>query len=190
MNSNYVNVMLDLETLGTKPGCKILQIGACTFEDTPSSRNLRQTFEVTIDRVAQSRLVEDGPTLDWWEKQDVFAKLRVFGGKTFIGDAFKQFGDWISELKTQYSSVPGKGADIIIWGNGATFDAPILGYAMEQYGYVIPWNFRKERCFRTLAALEIVEAPDFVGLKHTALTDAVYQAEYAEKIFTQLRGGR
>jgi hypothetical protein len=40
-----MDVMLDLETLGTVPGCVILSIGAVAFD----SMTVRATFEVLID---------------------------------------------------------------------------------------------------------------------------------------------
>lgn len=180
--SNYLNVMIDLETLGKKPGSKILSIGACTFGS--SEINSRKQFYRTIQR-EQPGLVEDIDTVEWWAKQDIKAQQELFNSPTSIpiGIALTEFALWLRKVEEDN---PGK--ILRVWGNAASFDLKILEYA-----YVIvtwngaPWGFRNEMCFRTLKNLfpKFNNMP-FTGTKHNALDDAIHQAEIAEYIFDSL----
>ena len=161
------DLMLDLETVGTKPGCGILSIGACTF-------NTVYKFYVKIDigTCYDVGLKNDSGTLLWWKRQSTEAYIEAFSGTTPLIEALNQFSEF-------YTACAGKS----IWSNGATFDAPILAAAYEACGMDIPWSFRDEKCYRTLKGLlpEIV-ADDFIGIKHSALADAAHQAKHAAKL--------
>jgi hypothetical protein len=176
MNTKEVNVMLDLETLGKKPGCKILTISACTFMELESRRRFHQA--VRID--TQDLLRIDPDTIDWWSKQSDVARKAAFDNPNAIvlTRALGLFSDWLAEL----------GATPVIWGKGASFDAPVLTAAYAAYGIDIPWDFRKERCFRTLQELfKYLECkPPFVGTPHTSQADAEFQANHAENILSHL----
>jgi hypothetical protein len=177
--SHKVNVMLDLETLGTKPGCKILQISAVTFGANPSHK-----FNRYVIRNDQAGLLEDPSTIDWWMKQDPVVRDNLFNspGAVNLIIALLEFKSWLEDL----------GAAPVIWGNGATFDGPVLEAAYKMYTMSKPWDFRNERCYRTLVAEfgSRVNKPEFIGSKHDALDDARYQAEYADRILKNINGTR
>ena len=61
------NVMLDLETLGTSPGCIILSIGAVFFDKNGLGQEFYQTIDVqsSID----AGLTMSGGTFKWWMGQ-------------------------------------------------------------------------------------------------------------------------
>lgn len=174
-----VHVMLDLETLGVKPGCVILQIGACTLKR--DSREERKMFSVHLDRSSQEKkgLRVSPETLTWWEKQDPNLREHLFNPTIFssLSHALIQFEDWLHSL----------GGTPIIWANAPSFDCRILETAFEIINYPYPIHFRHERCFRTLKALVPGIEPEFVGVKHNALDDAVHQAVWAERIFGAMR---
>lgn len=172
-----VNIMLDLETLGTKPGCKILTLSSCTFSTT-SNKGVSSFFDIAIRMDTQDLLKAEPATVDWWANQSEIARKAAFENVNAIvlTKALGRFSDWIAELQ----------CTPVIWSKGATFDAPILAHAYEVYGLDVPWNFRNERCYRTLEAEFkhlVTTPPDFNGTKHTSFADAVYQAKYAQAIF-------
>lgn len=171
--------MLDLETLGTKPGCKILAIGATTFGE--DFRHEKQTFEIYISRPSQPYLTEDPATLAWWESQSQEAKDKVFNNPRAVTlqSALLAFSDYLGRL----DGTP------VVWGNAASFDCSVLEAAYDISGVApVPWNFRNQMCFRTLKNLVTSDiAPPFNGTKHTPLDDAMYQAEYATRIMQMLR---
>ncbi len=176
-----VHVMLDTETLGTKPGCKILQIGACTIKR--DSREERKMFSVHLLKSGQDwhNLKEDPETLSWWQRQDPNLVASLFSPKNGVSlqTGLYDFTSWLYGLNA--------GGKIIIWANAPSFDCKILEAAFEAIGVKVPWNFYSERCFRTLKNLVPGIEPEFVGVKHNALDDAVHQAVWAERIFGAMR---
>lgn len=180
------HVMLDLETLGTKPGCKILSIGASVFNRPAEFKDC--FFYTAIDPINQARMGDADPaTLAWWEKQSEEAKSAVFNNpeaKNII-EALNLFNSFLLHLRSSSED------RIVIWGNGATFDEPIIAEAMRRYEIEPVWTFRDSMCFRTLKELGKmfgVTEPEFTGVKHNALKDAIHQAEWADKILAY-RGG-
>lgn len=163
------DIMLDLETLGTSPGCVILSIGASSFCGT-------YTFyeKISIESSKLSGLVEEPDTMRWWAKQSVEARNESFSGTSPLMGVLGRFSDF-------YSSIPTKPNEKkFIWGNGADFDLPILAAAYKAANMERPWEPFNGRCYRTLKNLYYeVKAPVFEGTKHTALADAQHQARHA-----------
>lgn len=180
---NIHHVMLDLETLGTKPGCPILSIGATTFL-TPAP-----TSYYLVIQEGQAKMDNPDPdTIAWWAKQSEEARAEVFNNPNalHIYDALITFNNWLVALKQTPED------RIIIWGKGATFDEPILQEAMKRYGITPVWTFRDSMCFRTLAEVGkmcFVSDPEFQGARHNALHDAEHQAVWAEDIFKHIYPG-
>lgn len=175
MNRN-THLMVDLETLGTKPGCGILSIGASTFGG-------KHQFYVKIDPSSLGNFSRDSETMAWWQRQTEEAKREAFGGKTPIRQALKQFHDF-------YGQVRAEGQAIHTWGNGADFDVPILEKAYEILGMRSPIAPFTNRCFRTLK-----ELPNSKRIKdllpqrsgaHMALEDAKWQAQCAIMLLRNL----
>lgn len=171
------NVMLDLETLGTRPGCKVLSIGAVVF----GPAGLGATFYTEMDMNAQPGLEADQDTLDWWAKQAPEARDRLFSNtsvKPTLGQGTAEFSKWLN------TAAPGA----LVWGNGADFDNPILAAAYAVQGLKQPWGTWNGRCYRTLKALR----PDVKlvrsGTHHNALDDARSQADHATRILNAMGG--
>lgn len=176
-----INIMLDLETLGIKPGCKILSISAVTF-NTGLSMN-RSSFDATVMVSLQDQLKTDPNTLEWWNKQSKEAYDAVFNNPKAIRltSALESFEEWLTVFY-DFGYIP------TLWGNGASFDCPVLAEAYRVYGYKVPWHYRNERCYRTLLAQfgHLINKQEFEGVKHNSLADATYQANVAEHIFNAL----
>lgn len=168
---NTVDVMLDLETTGTRAGCCILSIGACTF-------NKERTFTESISRITclDAGLKDDPNTLNWWDKQNKDVRDLAFNGRVQLVVALGAFSDWLRSLGVPKSKV-------YVWGNGAKFDLGILEAAYVACRMEYPIDYRNERCYRTLKNLytNIKEGP-FKGNKHDPLADALNQAEHASMI--------
>lgn len=172
-----MHVMLDLETLGTKPGCKILSISACTFG---AKRKFQLDIFVKLD--SQPLLMTDEDTYRWWMTHDEELIKFTFDNQHAqpLSTALYMFAEW-------YKALPGEPP---IWGNGATFDCPVLRAAFEYLAIPVPWHYRKERCYRTLKAEfgHLVSEPTFKGIPHRSLHDARNQAQYAEMILNRIQG--
>jgi DNA polymerase III epsilon subunit-like protein len=169
MNKFNEHVMIDLETLGTKPGCVILTIGACTLD-------LSENFydKISVESSSEGFLMKkDLGTLEWWSNQDPAAMQEAFSGTKTLDSVLIEFGIWLNKI--------GKG--VKVWGNGADFDLSILGAAYEACVRPIPWKPYSGRCYRTIKNLHKDVIPDaFRGIKHTALADAQFQALHLAKI--------
>ena len=70
-----VHAMIDLETLGTKPDCTIISIGAIKFNPyTDNEPYGGLYYKADIDEQSTLGRSVDDATLEWWGKQD--AKIR------------------------------------------------------------------------------------------------------------------
>lgn len=166
---------VDLETLGRRPGCKILSIGAVVI--TPSG--LGREFYVTLTTEDQHGLHEDPETIEWWSKQSPEARRVMTEPKTSFVSGMTSFREWCALLGGPRSIAP--------WGNGADFDNAILHCAFDAAGVDCPWEFWQNRCYRTLKNLG--GAPKLSkreGVYHNALDDAKTQGLHAIEIMNTL----
>ncbi len=165
------NVMLDLETMGNRPGAVIVSIGAVCFD---VKTGLGATFHERIDMrdAVASGLKMDASTVEWWLEQSKEAQSALLQyPRATLKQALLRFNDWLIANCTT--------SDLTIWGNGGDFDNVILAEAYHAVGFPLPWKYYRNRCYRTMKSLpNVAEKPKFQGLKHDALADACFQAEH------------
>lgn len=161
---NYRYCMLDLETLGTRPGDTILSIGAVLF--TPED-GVTSEFYCTINQQSSkdAGLRAQKSTIEWWQKQSPEAKAAAFKGELSLESALKQFSMWLNATDTT-----------LIYGNGANFDNALLAAAYRAMKMDVPWKFWNDRCYRTISAMFAKTKVERVGTYHNALDDAKTQA--------------
>jgi len=174
-----LNIMIDLETLGTVPGCGILSIGAVSFDE-------KYKFYSTISRSSCSSLGlhEDPETIKWWKQwwnaQTSTEIEATFSGTKPIRTVLTDFAYWLH--KVELSARDGKA---FIWSNGADFDLPILRYAYKALDLPSPWTAYRGRCYRTYKNLpenKEIKGDETGGTKHNALDDAIFQARHMTKL--------
>lgn len=167
------HVMVDLETLGSRPGCAILSIGAVEFNHLTGK--LGEEFYCVVNRksCAVAGLVEDADTLAWWGRQNAQAQAVI----KEAGEAADTIADALTRF-TAYLSKYGL-AQVRVWGNGSDFDNAILAVAFDKAGLKFPWKFWNNRCFRTLKSLNPDVPMPRGGVYHNALDDAKTQANAA-----------
>lgn len=168
------HVMVDLETMGTVPGCVVLSIGAVYFDEN----GLGKEFYEVISRkhCAELGLHESLSTQQWWDKQSEAAKQ-------VIRDAESEDAAKVHEVLERLHNFLKLDTNVKVWGNGADFDNPILAClydAAEMKQTWISWN---GRCYRTLK--NIAPGPKLMrqGTYHNALDDAKSQALHAIELF-------
>ena len=164
------NIMLDIETLGTKPGCVILSVGGVRF-----GKEIGDTFSATID--LQDSIDRgfkiDASTLRWWLSQSGESK-----------EVFSEAGEPVSVVLQRFSRWCGKRP--FIWGNSPSFDCSILFAAYRMVGKDAPWHWYDERCYRTAKRILPFVASYREGVHHNALDDAMTQAKHLVKCFEVL----
>ena len=170
-----MDVMLDLETLSTRPDATILTFGACKFNPY-AQEDITQGiyFRVNVDeQIALGRHVDDN-TIEWWSKQaeDVYAEAFDPNDRISLEEFAKELNRFIV------------GCDNI-WAQGPVFDIVILENLYRQMGLPCPWQFWQIRDSRTLlSSLGDPREKNKAGL-HNALEDAVSQAQAVQYVFKQ-----
>jgi hypothetical protein len=156
-----MNVMLDLETMGTKPGSVILSIGAAVFD----KRGVLDTFYRVINPYSSTGKAEVGTAI-WWTKQSEQARAILTDHEKWVTQpqAFTDFETWWMMVGGEF-----------LWAHGATFD-PVLYEALRGR---TPWKFNNVSDTRTVYRLAGVDVAGFraEGTHHNALDDAKAQAE-------------
>lgn len=173
------HLMIDLETMSSRPNAVVVSIGLTAFDKTAVEPT---GLRVVVNREEQKRMGrhEDPDTMAWWAKQTPEARA-VFDEKQIpVTEAtFK-----VQQYVTSYTDGP---RHVEPWGNGADFDLPIITGLFADFGVPVPWKFYNHRCFRTLKhllpvrykiATEELKNP----LKHDCLADARWQAEVASRL--------
>lgn len=172
------DIMIDLETLGTRPSCVVLSLGAIVFN--AETNLLGDMFYSVFHTYSQVELGlhENPETIAWWEKQSDAAR-RVLEQAATAKDypLAKVLGNF-----TTYLDEVGNLSSRKLWGNGSDFDNAILAHLYHVAGLRQPWYFWNNRCYRTLkgvAGALAVKPPLRTGTYHHALDDAKTQAQHA-----------
>jgi hypothetical protein len=180
---SYKDVMLDLETLDTRPGAVILSLGAVFFN--PIDNMLGEECHWIISRADSEALglTVSADTLAWWEKQSAEAKKTLRVASSTDGEPLAQV---LHEFNEFLGKAKGGTSKVKIWGNGSDFDNVLLIAAYEAAKVKPAWKYYNHRCFRTLKGLAPAVKIDRQGTYHNALDDAKTQAEHAIKIYQHL----
>lgn len=194
------NLMIDIETLSTATNAHILSIGMCDFsleEGVSQYQGLKKMYQIGLQE--QGRKI-DVDTLAFWLKQPkkLFKQqCKVMGS---LQDALKELVDEINLTREiHFGSIQDK--DINIWCNGASFDFAILKDAFAQYNIPVPWKYYQENCMRSIKAIfnahidgqikqeveERLKKKCIVMEAHSALSDAMWQAEYVSAAISKIK---
>ena len=170
------HIMLDLETLSTKPTAVILSIGAVLFTEQGIHEQfytaIKQPEDLMGSWALDGRFHVEQSTLDWWDKQSPEARLVFTDPKALeIENALDAFTAWIYDVTEDWQQVR-------MWGNGSSFDNVILSHAYWRCEYKQPWKFYNDRCYRTVKNMYPNVKKRRVGTHHHALDDAVTQAQH------------
>lgn len=166
-------ITLDLETLGTRPGCAILSIGAVAHVAGRPADEMEEYYaSIDLESCQAAGLRIDAGTIGWWLQQDFGVRAEAFAGTLSLQYVLVTFAAWLKSVES---------ADgMEIYGKGPSFDCAILGAAYSATGQKTPWRYTGERCVRTVvaegarilgqeAAEALVSPPE---IAHHALHDA------------------
>jgi len=159
--------MVDIETLGSRPGAAIVSIGAVVF--TADAVVSEWECNVSAHAAQLEGLKFDADTILWWMRQSDSARAA-----TFTTRALSTF-----EALTQLATFAADENVVDYWSHGATFDLVLLNEASLITGAPqLVKDFRRARDTRTLFELVDVNPKTFMGTgtAHNAVDDARAQA--------------
>jgi exodeoxyribonuclease VIII len=184
------HVMLDLETMDTRPTAAIVAIGAVAFNPHMGKVDREGGFYVTVDLQSclDAGLTVSASTIRWWLDQERDARQQITGWSEPLEDSLRMLEGWLHNLNIAACPPDGDpyGAHLEIWGNGADFDNVILTNAYRTAGFDLPWGRYHNRCYRTLKKLFPNIEIQRTGIHHCAIDDAASQAEHACRIIQHL----
>lgn len=164
----YPDTMIDIESLGKKPGCVIMSIGAVKFNLGQGTIDRENTFHrvISIGDSTRHGFTIDGSTVAWWLGQPSEAQMAATRSPDTVATVLNEFTDWFGLCERP-------------WGNSASFDLSILGEYYDRLGFERPWHFWNEMCYRTISNLWAQSVPkvEKTGVAHNAVDDALHQIE-------------
>jgi hypothetical protein len=180
-NAAAVDVMVDIESLGTCNGDVILSIGAVAFDYEEGI--LGEFYEVIdIDSCLQHGLKIETNTLKWWMDQSDSAR-DVFRAQGLpLPRVLDDFRSWVPDSATSF------------WANGVMFDFGMLEHVYKLVDQPAPWYFHQVRDSRTMVRPPVLSHELLKTLRvapptaHNALDDARAQAETLINVVRFFRG--
>lgn len=172
-----MDVMLDLETLSTRPEAVILTLGAVKFspfdDEVKTDNGLYHRVDVN-EQLELGRHVQQ-ETVDWWGRQAEEVREEALGEHERA-----KLNEVVDDLNRFLV-----GADNI-WCQGPAFDIVILENLYRQLGRPTPWQFWQIRDSRTLFSVHGDPRDKGAAGAHNALIDCYYQARAVQQIYKQV----
>jgi hypothetical protein len=186
-----IDIMVDLETLGTETDSTIIQIAAIAFD--METKEEKETFNEIADISKNPEVRITADTLKWWLRTDkeLFTKMLHSGNNSsyFI---LSQFYNWLDKLVKKYGQ-----KNVYLWGNGILFDNKMIQMQMKNNYMEYPIFYRNDRDVRTLVDIyckqQDIPEEDLKGsfndinlTKHDALDDVRYQIKLVHFCYNRL----
>lgn len=185
-----MDIMLDIETLGTDPGAPILQIGAKAFNRLCSSDDwMAMYFDEYVDMQSCFDLglteVTAGALEFWFQQDQDMAQKALFNRNARdITEVLVDLNMWAEQLAND--------AELRWWAKGPDFDNVLIEHAAHLAGEDVPWRYNKKRCVRTLQ--DVADWPDerlrhlswFWEPDHDALADCEQQIKIVRHCIREL----
>jgi hypothetical protein len=159
------HIMVDLETMGTRPGSVIASIGAVVFDPVEGTLGSQFYRTISLPSAAAAGLLFDGQTVKFWLNQSDAARAALFRDEGELSNVLIAFAEFWKGQRGE-----------VFWSHGANFDEPVLGAAFHAVKLRTPWSYSASRCTRTIYDLAGVKPDRAAGTHHDALDDAIAQA--------------
>jgi len=183
----FTHLMVDLETMGKKPGAPIVSVGAVFFDPASGKTGAEYYQVISLESSMSFGARPDASTILWWLKQSPEARSAIVLDDTVgLVEALEQFLDFIADNAANGSK------NVQLWGNGSSFDCSLLESAFELADTPFPiphWNYRDVRTVVELGKVVGLNSRydiPFEGDQHNALADARHQVKYVSAIWQRL----
>lgn len=172
-----MDLMIDLETLGTSPDSVIVEIGAVFFDRKTGF--LRKHYNVLVNAkdCEDWGLVTNEATIEWWQNKGVDTINFYNESRASLVTAIMGLWSFYKNNATPKT---------LVWVNGMDFDLAILRTAFNNLGMFLPWEYSAGRDVRTITKLRPDLKPEQTAPKHVALNDCYYQIEYLTAVLNSL----
>lgn len=157
--------MIDLETMGTKPGCAIVSIGAVEFDRNTGKIGDKFYAGIKLSSCQRAGLTIDAHTVLWWLQQGQEARVKVVTGDCELASALLEFSNFMAKRPNITD----------LWGNSASFDLSILKAAYDASHMKLPWSVWSEKCYRTVTKLF---PGNYLKKDEVKAHDPIYDCEY------------
>jgi hypothetical protein len=167
-----MDLMIDLEGLGTGPDTTILTIAAQAFNPFGSGYYDQQYYARITLESQETRSIQQH-TIDWWATQkEAQAEAFAEDGRVDLDVALQDLARIVRKCTR-------------VWMNGPTYDATILENAYKSYNFALPWQYYSVRDARTVYGLypELSRPPT----SHHALEDCRRQIELLQQCLNYLK---
>lgn len=160
-------LMIDIETTGTRAGCRVLTLGAFGFDT-----HCRQVeFYTHFNIKDQVGLFDEASTMEWWSRQAADVRDEAFAGAENTVDGIV---DFLTFFENHFSTE--RGSNFQVWSCGIDFDMTVLKELFKVFGHVLPWPFWCQYDYRTIKNLfPCAKAAEANIDKHNSLEDAKAQ---------------
>ena len=201
-------IMLDIETLGTKPGCIVRELGIVVFNETKILKSYQYFFDTKSQE--EKGLITEWDTAQWVLDGhyfnndtdslktilDTYPKLGIFTPKkgmlleqNWVANTDRGiYTDHENTLEDIFSYYTPINKDTEIWANGSTFDIPILEHFFKTFGLESPfkyyYNIRDFRTIKRFFNFDGKSIPD-EPFPHLAVSDCFWQVKALQAIYKQ-----
>lgn len=170
-SSNHsLDLMIDIETLGTVPGSIIFEIAAVSFN--PNTYEVKDTFHTFISPQScrDAGLVSDESTEEFWLERGVTEiSLNRAHCDNILAAELLHLDAWIYAVNPK-----------LIWCKGLDFDLPLLKAAFAAVGRDQPWKYYQGKDLRTVWS-EAFPSTWEKSEDHSALNDCYNQITLLRK---------
>lgn len=171
-----MDVMIDIETLGTGLDATVIQLAAARFD----INGVGETFTTPLNpqgQISKGR-TWDFDTLLFWVQQPSCYQVwsEAVNADHNTKAVLQRFAEWYQAAPVEH-----------VWAKPPTFDLMILEQVYRMYSVRVPWDHRAPRDVRTLMSL--VPASCYVRRgTHIALEDVKDQCQSVINALTYLKG--
>ncbi|EJQ43996.1 hypothetical protein IEQ_04783 [Bacillus cereus BAG6X1-2] len=140
-----LDIMTDIETLGTNSDSTIIQISAIAFDI--ETGEYHEEFNRVADISKNVNPIQvTGATLQWWSNTNIeLYKQLLNSGMGSSEKILLDFNIWLKNLSHQ--------GDLYLWGNGILFDNKMIQHQFELLGLTYPIFYKNDRDVRTIVDL-------------------------------------
>lgn len=180
-NKTAVRIAIDIETLSRRTNGVILSIGLVAFTRFGPISTHYSVLDQNV-QLMRGRHVEPA-TVAWWDKQAPEAKavLSESLGPLAMHPAgvVTMIKSFVSMFENDTSYVEG------VYGYGSDFDNAMIIDMCREFSGKDPWDYRLNRCGRTVLAMYPEAKAPKVGTHHNALDDAIWLANSLTEAFNR-----